>query len=299
MTDGLQMMKENMEALNSGEELPHQESLEVVADAPTEEPPETPVEEPTAEIPEEAEHKAPEHMTEEEWIASGRAPEDYLTQEQFDKVGEMRNENPTSLAKQVVGMQKTLQDFMSQQNKVLEENSRRVREETIKELEAKKQEAIDLGDTSAAIELHDQIKEQQEPEVKQEDEENPNQSYINEWYSKNNDWFNVDQNATGLMNVELARAERDGLPVEEGFARAEAKVKKQFGYLFGDIQPEPKPEPPRRPTAISERSTKTATQKKSYKFSDLPPEIQGMARTVAKQCKQTEEEYVKSFLENN
>jgi len=290
MSEALKMMQENMAALEAGEELPHQEEIKVHGEEQAKEPEQQ--EELNLEQPEEKGGKAPEHMTEDEWVASGRKAEDYLTQEEFDKVGDLKEESPTKLAKKVVGMEKTLQDFMQQQKQILEDNAKRVREETLAELEAKKKEAIEVGDTEKAIELHDKITEQkQEPEQKPVDD---SQGFINDWYAKNNDWFNIDQSATGLMNVELQRAEREGLPISEGFARAEAKVKKQFSYLFSDV--EEKPTPQARPTSITEKATRKPSSKKSYTFNDLPAEVQGMARTVAKQCNMTEEEYVKSYL---
>lgn len=296
MSEALQMMQENMEALERGEELPHQEDLKIHGEEQHKEEPqeESEVQEELNLEPEEKPNKAPEHMTEDEWVASGRKAEDYLTQEQFDKVGDLKDESPTKLAKKVVGMEKTLQDFMQQQKQILEDNAKRVREETIAELEAQKKEAIEVGDTEKAIDLHDKINQQKE-EPKQEPVDG-NQGFINDWYAKNSDWFNIDQSATGLMNVELQRAEREGLPISEGFARAEAKVKKQFSYLFGEAQEEVKPTAPIRPTSITEKGARKSSNTKSYRFSDLPDEVQGMARTVAKQCNMSEEEYVKSYL---
>ena len=298
MSDGLQIMQENMAALDRGEEMPH--TVETIAEEELHEPvvePDVPAEPAEPVGGEEVEHKPPEHMSEEEWVASGRKAEDYLTQEQFNEVGELRNINPTKLAKQVVGMESTLKEMVQNQKTMLEENTRRVREETIAELQTKKQEAIDIGDTEKAIELHDEISKQQEvPKPEQSPQEVEGAEFIQSWYKSNNDWFNVDQHATGLMNVELTRSERDGLPPEDGFKRAEEKVKKQFPYLFEDAAPEPEKKVFARPTPVGSKPKTTASTKKSYKFSDLPPEVQGMAPKVARSCKMTEEQYVKDYL---
>jgi len=293
---GEEIMRQNMAALDAGEEMPHvdesfepeniQENTELEPEF-NEESHDDVVEE----IPEIA--KKDGFMTKDEWIASGKDPDEYMTPEEFARVGELRDGDMTrqQLSKQLVQQQAVMKEILANQQKSIQDAANRAKQEALAELEAKKKEAIEYGDAEKAVELEREIIKNVTAEEPQEPEVNPVEQSMSQWYSKNDDWYGTHSGATDLLNVELKRAERQGLPFEDGIRQAEGAVKKQFGYLFGE-QAQEKPKAPR---SVSTQTRKPAKQSQKLSIKALPPEMQSIARTVIKKTGITEQEYMEQY----
>jgi hypothetical protein len=297
---GEQMLAQNMAALEAGDEMPHSDDSYVdqvepdtgaieTDDVHTEE-----VDVFEEEIPDTA--KKDGYMSKEDWVASGKDPDEYMTADEFARVGDMRDGDMTrqQLAKQLVQQQAALKEIIANQNKIAKEAADRGRREAIAELEEVKRKAIDYGDAEKAIEIDREIN-RVEQESAPQPEINPVQQDMQTWYEANDDWYGTHNGASDLLNVELKRSERQGIPFTEAIKLAEAKVKGQFGYLFGEPEKAKAAESP-RPRSVSSQSRKPANQAKTkLSLKSLPPEMQSMARTVIKKTGITEQEYMESY----
>lgn len=309
--DGLQIMQENMAALEAGSDLPHDESTEY---EPDEKPVDNSDEEIEAKVDDEPEEIAePEvdevsdiakkdgFMTKEQWKESGKDPEDYMTPDEFSKVGELRDGDKTrqTLSKQYVQMESAMNELVKGQQQMIEDARKSERDKVVSELKAEKAEAIEYNETEKAIEIDRKIiieEAKDAPEVKDETPQAP--QGMTDWFNSNEHWYSVDQGAANLVNSELSKYEKQGLPFEEGIVKAEAKVKKHFPQYFDDVEevktPDEKPaEVKPRPRVASESSRRKPNQSESKRsFSELDPALQKIARKAAKASGLTEAEYM-------
>ena len=304
---GEEIMAQNMAALDSGEDIPHDdgdfpEPLESVDEPDIEDDPEGEGE-PFADDPDDPEPISEEarkagYQTKEQWVERGNDPDDYLSEADFNKVGDLqRNKDEFSrhkLSKELVKSQRLTQEVLANQEKMLRESEERVRTETIDKLRKEQKEAVEYSDTEKALELEREISKHEkkpEPEPKKSDVSDS----VQEFHDKNNDWYGVDRGSTDLLNVELGRAQRKGLDFDEAIGPAMAKVKANFSYLFDD-EPAAEPAKAPRPRATSERSrARPSAKPKSRTFNDLPPEMQQFAKRSAKAAGMSEKEYMEQM----
>lgn len=306
---GLQIMQENIAALESGEEAPHNEGT-VYEEAESNEPITEPVEteeviddEPIDEVdePEVSElAKKDGFMSKEDWVASGKAEEDYMTPEEFSKVGELRDGDKTrqQLSKQLVQMESVMKETLKNSNQMIENAKKSERDKVIAELKAEQKEAVEYQDTEKALEIERKIikeeaKDEEKPEVKPE-ENKPSQAMA-DWFESNEHWYGVDTGASNLINSELTKCQKAGLPFEEGIIKAEAKAKKYFPQYFDDVAETAAI--PARPRAVSESSRRKGPPKGGPKktFKDLDANMQVFARKAAKASGMTESEYMENM----
>lgn len=292
---GEEMMKANLEALDNDESIPHEEEMPITSE------PEEEVEEveesvePEEEISEAA--KKDGYMTKDAWIASGKDESDYKTQEEFDRVGELRDGDMTrqQLSDMAVRLESGIADLNKAMGDVAKEASERGRQEAIKDLKDKQQEAIDVGDTEGAIKLEKEIGQKQIEPKEPEPEPTGLPPEIQTWLNKNDDWYGIHKDASGFLDVELGRSAKKDISFEDAIGPAMERVKAQFGYLFGQAEVEKKPKPPAN---ISEQSRrKPSSAKKIYRWEDIPEEAaRKVARMTARKTKMNENDYVKSYL---
>lgn len=284
---GEEIMRQNMAAFESGEELPYKEDditpqLEVVPDI---EEPEEP------DIPEIAKRDGYIPMTKDEWVASGRDPDKYMTPEEFARVGELRDSKELSkqaLAKQNVQLESMMRDVLKNQERMIKEAAEKAREQALAEINAQQQEAIELGDTEKALEL--ERKRLEHSKVEEKPEAPHIEPAIQEWYDKNQHWFNVDQQARLVVESELSRW--GNLPPDQAIAKADEKARKHFPQYFDDAPS--KPSRPQSPVAQSRKPAVGGKRKPS--FNDIEnPELRAMAMRVAKASGQSEQEYMELY----
>lgn len=308
---GLQIMQENMAAAEAGEDMPHEEDTVYGEPDPDLENIDNDLEndddldldpdpDPDPEISEIA--KKDGFMTKEQWVSSGKAEEDYMSEEEFSKVGELRDGEKTrqQLSKQYVQMESTMNEMLKSQQQMVENAKKTEREKVIAELKIEQKDAIEYSETEKALELErkiadEQAKDEVKPEVKGEKPQAP--QAMTDWYNNNKHWYSIDINASNLINAELAKHEAGGLPFEEGIAKAEAKARKYYPQYFDDAEPEKKKDdPPKIPRPASESSRKRGNQKESKKtFKDLDPAMQSIARRAAKASGLSESEYMENM----
>jgi len=285
---GEELLAKGLEAFNNGEEFEYEE----------------PEKTEYQDIVDSEEPKKRGHMTREEWESSGKDPEDYLTEEEYNRVGEMRDDKSITrqnLAKTNVQLQKAIQDLMSTNEQRFREIEEKARRDERDKLIAQQKEAIDYGNTDEALSLEKKIIQLDNPKPQ------PQQKTVSpdvvEWHSQNNDWYGVSSAATEMMDVLMARASRDGtlarceaqgLSFSDAVAPIVDKVKHNFPHLF-DIKPQPKPQP--RPMQATERSIKPKSEKR-YTLNDIHESQRQYARVGMKATNMTEHEYVKAMLEN-
>lgn len=303
---GEEMMRQNMAAFEGGDELPHEDSdgnQEPAAELDDSDG----GEEHSAEIDSQQYDDEPiedepaddaRHMSREDWVASGKDADDYLTPDEFKRAGALRNESTLSLAKKFAQQESMMQEIIAGQNKALEENSRREREKVIAELRTQQAEAIEFSDADKAAKLEREIANHEAPE-KPADNSPQVDAGVQEWHAKNKDWFGVHSEATGMLNVELKRAQGQNLPFADAIGPAMDKVKRQFNYLFDDA-PAATPAKEKtlkpRPRAVSDKSrSATKPQAKKRSFTELDQSMQGFARRAAKAANMTEQQYMEQM----
>jgi len=247
---------------------------------------------------EEAEEEKPRgHIqSEEEWVAAGNDPADYLPADKYKRVGELRDGEDTrqQLSKKLVSMEYTLEQLMSKQVEMIEDAKAQTRENTIRELQAQQKEAIDLGDTDKALQIERDINKQREtPKDATPADPISNLTPVErEWFGSNSHWFGRDQSASLLMSNELDRLEAANVPIEQAIQEAEKKVRDHFPYHFPQES-----KPARRPASPVERGQrKPRAEKRTYRFSDLPEGQRGFAKKMAKLTGMSENDYVKQII---
>lgn len=304
---GLQIMQENIAALESGDDAPHteetvyEEAVEEVITEPTEEVAET--EEEASSEPEISElAKKDGFMTKEQWVESGKSEEDYMTPEEFSKVGELRDDGGITrqqLSKRLVQMESVMKETLKNSSQMIEDAKKSEREKVISELKAEQKEAVEYQDTEKALELERKINDEEakdKPEVKEEPEELGPSEAMTTWYDSNNHWYGTDQGATNLINAELTKFSKAGLPFEEGIIKAEIKAKKYFPQYFDDVdEPLPEKKIPARPKSVSETSRRKSSSEAKKTFKDLDPNMQVFARKAAKASGLSEAQYMESM----
>lgn len=292
---GEEMMKANLKALDNDESIPHEEEMPITSDTETEPAENGEVEEPEEEISEAA--KKDGYMTKDAWIASGKDESDYKTQEEFDRVGELRDGDMTrqQLSDMAVRLESGIADLNKAMGDVAKEASERGRQEAIKDLKDKQQEAIDVGDTEGAIKLEKEIgqKEIEPKELEPEPDAQGLAPNIQTWLNKNDDWYGIHKDASGFLDVELGRADKKGVSFDDAIGPAMDKVKSQFGYLFNEPVQKPKP-----PANISEQSRRKPTStKKTYRWDDIEDvSARSVAKKTARKLNMDESDYVKQVL---
>ena len=303
---GEQIMAQNMAALESNEEMPHDdgdfpEQPEAI-DEPEVEPEAEPEVEPEGEpepISEEARKAG--YRTKDEWVEQGGDPDEYLSEADFNKVGDLQKDKDGytrhKLSKELVQTQRMVQEMMRDQKAMISDTEERVRNETIAKLKAEQKEAVDYGDTEKALEVEREINAEKDKAKKPEPAAEPEiHKVASDFMQSNDDWYNVHQNATDLINVELRRCEKNEVPIEEAFDLSLSKVKNRFPELFDDVPTKKAIEKPARPRATSEKSrVKPSAKPKKGTFNDLPPEMRQYAVKAAKVSGLTEAQYMEQM----
>jgi hypothetical protein len=302
MTDkelsGEEIMKANMEALDKGEEAPYPdvESTETVEEVvETEELEE--VEEVVEEVEETSEvAKKDGYMTKQQWIDSGKPAEDYMSEEDFIKVGELRDGDDTKqqLSKKLVQMERTLKDVVTNQRSMIDSATEKAREETLASLNEQKKEAIEFQDAEGAANIERQIVEAEANKPAEVDKNAPSDE-MQAWYNENESWYNVDGAATGLLNSQLVKYEKEGKPFSEGVELAMETVKKHFAYHFEDVETKTTSKPTRTRVATEKSQKKSTSTKNTKTFADLDPDEAQIAKVGAKMAGMTESEYMENY----
>jgi hypothetical protein len=279
--DGLAMMQANMDALDSGEEIPHDEVM------PESSEPESQAADSQDDAP--TRKTGAKHMTKEEWEADGRDPDEYMSQDEFDRVADFKDESKLDISRKLARMEGLLKETVKSQSQMVSDAKEKARQEAIAELRDKQQEAIDDDDTKKALEIEREIQKETEKE-KVEATPKVDQG-MQEWYNNNKGWYGQDQTATTLINMELQKSEAAGIPFEEAIKTAEARAKKHFPMYFDDAPEQEKPAA--RPRQMTETSRKPARQTEKKKtFNDLPEEMRVIARKAAKASGLSEADYM-------
>lgn len=306
---GEDIMRQNMAAFESGEDLPHNEELTITSD-PTPEPEEPESlegsqddgyeEEPQEEL-EASEDDDARHMSKEDWVAAGKDPDTYLTPDEFKRVGDLRGESNLALAKKFAQQESMMKEILSNQNQSITDAKNREREKVLAELKQQQAEAIEFSDTEKAVELERKIASHETVDKPVDNTPKPDDG-VAEFYESNKDWYDSDPAAKGMLNTLLTRCKNRGLSFNEAIDESLPKVKAQFHYLFDDAQapeaqaPVNKKAVAPRPTAVSEKSrkaSKPASKKRS--FSELDASMQTFARKAAKASGLTEQQYMEQM----
>ena len=302
MTDkelsGEEIMKANMEALDKGEEAPYPDvestetTEEVVETEEVEEVEEVEEAEETSEI-----AKKDGYMTKQQWIDSGKPADDYMSEEDFIKVGELRDSDETrqQLSKKLVQMEATLKDVVSNQRSMIDSAADKAREETLASLNEQKKEAIEFQDAEGAARIEREIVEAEGNKPAEVDKNAPSDE-MQAWYNENESWYNVDGASTGLLNSQLVKYEKEGKPFSEGVELAMETVRKHFSYHFEDeAAPKTTSKPTRTRVATESSRVKPSQTKNTKTFADLDPDEAKIARVGAKMAGMTETQYMENY----
>lgn len=162
-----------------------------------------------------------------------------------------------------------------------------------RELEERFNQAVQDGDTEAAMRASDELRRAKEP-VQQADD--PIAAFVSR-----NSWWGAHERATDLAKAKAAEVAKRGGSVEDELAAAETAVRRAFPELFeADADAEPKPRTERRqapPVQGGQRTAQSAPRAKG--FNDLPPDAKRAAQDFARRGRCTLEEYAATYYEEN
>ena len=242
---GLEMMQQNMAAVEAGEAMPHSggDKLQVVDDI------EDVVQEPVQETEFEHEVNAETIKTEdlgieeqvdtelgaseediadkdgweskEDWIARGMDEDDYLTREEFTAVGEIRDDKNITrqtLAKQNVKTNKIMKEMQANMLRIIEDNRVNAQKDAQKQ---HSQDRVQYDNEIAALQAklqeatdygntEDALKVQQEMMTKPRPQEpQPVQQQlppnVQAWGDSNAHWYGKHEGATQLLDIHMER----------------------------------------------------------------------------------------------
>lgn len=303
---GEEMMAQNMAALDRGEDFPHTDDFveesdglegEVVGDELEGEELEEQESEEQEDIHEEEleEESDARHMSKEDWVASGKDADSYLSPDEFKRAGDLKSESPLQLAKKLAKQESMMKEILANQHK-----ANKLREdEDMAKLKADQAQAVEYGETEKALNIEREVAKREA--IKPAEAVTAPDTAIQTFYDANKDWYGRSKSATEMLDVLMAREEQKGIGFAEAIGPVTAKVKAKFDYLFDDSEPEPKEPPAKkplvRPRAISEKSRtpkKAATKNRTFK--ELDPSMQAVARQMAKSTDMTEHDYVSQIL---
>jgi len=166
----------------------------------------------------------------------------------------------------------------------------------VKELEGRRKEALEDGDSEAVSAIDSQIHEINEiPENLPVEPIQPVSVEFEEWVEEN-DWYKTNESMKAYADI-LSESPEYGALIKADFPRAlkkiTAKVREEFSENFDKPKRQPKVAPVEG--AVAKRSVKTDETKSKYTYSDLSRDQQDKCDFFVKQGIMTQEAYIKEL----
>lgn len=211
--------------------------------------------------------------------------EDWRSAREFMERGEFM-ETIHQLKRKVKDQENTLSNVQ----KLMEMQVKHVREQTIKELNQQRREAIQNGDV-ATVEMLDREMDRRKQEFEPVDAKPAIPEEAREWARKNSGWFNQNTAENKLMfqfmidKEEEIHQQNPGIDAMEALRRAEDAVKQRFPERFQNPAQNRKSE-------VESNTPGTGNRRKTYNPSNITPEMRKLARDfVRNRVFQNEEAY--------
>lgn len=186
------------------------------------------------------------------------------------------------LKRELADLKATVHEMKQHITKVTEAT----RNKTIAELNAKRDEAIDLGDRDQVKEIDKEIKKAEAITV-EEDNVHP---AIKAWISEN-EWFNKDDemNAFAVGHNDTIAKRNPNMSIEESLEKTLEAVKKAFPDKF---------ENPKRKNPPAVETGGNGQGKKTFTKSDLNDEQRKVMNKFVRQGIMTEDDYIKELADS-
>ena len=237
------------------------------------------------EVPNELTHEERAAQTgwvpQEDWVAAGKAADDWVSAKEYNRVGEMM-ERMKSQSSQIKGLEKKV-ERMSETASQLSEHHRKVKEqaraEALDTLKQMKKDALEMGDYDTVLEVDDKLAEAHREVIEEPSEDLQELPPAIQNWVDTNEWYEADPVLRGAMDAlvqdEMARnPSRENDPVGL-LNEVSAKLKQEFPSKFG------RQERPNTP-AVSEPGEGNVRSKaagKKYTQKDLNPEQKKIGQT--------------------
>lgn len=209
-------------------------------------------------------------------------PEEWVDAKEFVKRKPLYDKNH-KLDKKVKDLEKTVHDLTNHLGKVSEVAYKKA----IADLEARRDEAIDLGDRQQVKEIDKAIKEVEAVKPENAPAVDP---ALKEWEAENGKWFYADEEITtfGIAHCQTYFTRNPGKTWEDALPGMEKAIKKAFPEKFENPK---RKDPPPVETGGSHGGKKTFTR------SDLNEEQRKVLSRFVRQGVMSEEEYIKGLVE--
>lgn len=196
-------------------------------------------------------------------------------------------------------------DGLEKSLKVLAEHNKKIAEKeyekAVRDLKAKKAEAIQYGDHETVMNIDDQIDELKETkaELEVQEQQAPTPQgpppEVTQWMEENS-WYNenivLQGAADAIAKQYLSQKPEAANNPEEVLSHVSRQIRTEFPDKFGSK---------RRPSATTDPASSGGSKgtqgKAKHKLSDLPPELQKVARNFAASGVMTEQDYINQLVE--
>ena len=202
------------------------------------------------------------------------------------------NKQNKSLKKKVDDLTKGL-NLLQEHNDTVYKVQVKALKSRIKELEGRRKEAVEDGDTEAVTAIDDQIREIRDiPEELPVERVNAVPEEFEEWI-ENNGWYNANREMRAYADAVGKEYAEKKLPLSKVYEMVTRDVKKVFPENFKDE----KSAPSAPAVEGASRTTRKSAAKSKYTFNDLSREQQDICRQLVKMGLKTEREYIDELAE--
>ena len=202
------------------------------------------------------------------------------------------NKQNKSLKKKVDDLTKGL-NLLQEHNDTVYKVQVKALKSRIKELEGRRKEAVEDGDTEAVTAIDDQIREIRDiPEELPVERVNAVPEEFEAWI-ENNGWYNTNREMRAYADAVGKEYAEKKLPLSKVYEMVTRDVKKVFPENFKDG----KSAPAAPAVEGASRTTRKSAAKSKYTFNDLSREQQDICKQLVQMGLKTEREYIDELAE--
>lgn len=168
---------------------------------------------------------------------------------------------------------------------------KKAREDTIKELQRKKVEAMEEQDMERVMEIDDQILDEKAALITEGASAQPVDNPDFEDWIEDNSWYNQDMDMQDYANTIGAgiSTRNPKMSRAEVYEKVTEAVKRQFPEKFGGGRRNQRP-------AVESATHGRHSRKKGYSVSDLPDDAKALMPSILRSTGMSEEDYLKSYF---
>ena len=218
-------------------------------------------------------------------------PDEWVPAKVFNQRGELFGKIK-SLERRNDEMQKSFKEM----HRMLQKAQETEYKKAIKELEARKREAIESADADVAFEVEKEINELRNDfaESSKPQQVGPPQEFIE--FKDRNDWYGDSRAMTAFadsVGIEYAQS-HPNTPLSEVYAFVEKEVRSEFPEKFSNSKGKQMKEP--KVEGNRQGSTASSGKKQKYTAKDLNEQQRSIMKTMTRAGAMTEDEYIAELV---